>query len=183
MHIEFLHLQNFRKLKNCRIDLASKETLFVGANNSGKTSAMDALILFLTTRRSFDLKDFTLSNWASINKIGDNWLKEKDTKHFDLIIKPWETEIPTLDIWLQVDNSELQHVSNIIPSLDWKGGLLGVRLRYEPINLESLYTEFLKVSENAKEIYDSEKVQSESFNLWPKNLRDFLEGLSQKLCK
>ncbi|WP_245940733.1 AAA family ATPase [Winogradskyella eximia] len=66
MHIEFLHIQNFRKLKNCRIDVAEKETVFVGANNSGKTSAMDALILFLTKNRDFDFKDFTLSNWATI---------------------------------------------------------------------------------------------------------------------
>lgn len=175
MRIDFLHLQNFRKLKNCRIDISKKETVLVGANNSGKTSAMDALILFLTKNRSFDLKDFTLSNWAAINKIGDNWLNEKDPKKIDLSIKSWETEIPTLDIWLHVENSELQHVSNIIPSLDWKGGLLGVRLRYEPIDLESLCVEFLKVTENAKDIYDSKKGKSATFKLWPKNLRQFLD--------
>jgi len=26
---------------------------------------------------SFDLKDFTLSNWSAINKIGNNWLKKR----------------------------------------------------------------------------------------------------------
>ncbi|WP_407264884.1 AAA family ATPase [Tenacibaculum maritimum] len=175
MHIEFLHLQNFRKLKNCRIDVASKETLFVGANNSGKTSAMDALILFLTKNRAFDFKDFTLSNWAAINKIGGKWLKETEPEKIDLTIKSWETEIPTLDIWLRVENTELQHVSHIIPSLDWKGGLLGVRLRYEPIDIEALYAEFIKVTGNAKEIYDTKKEGASSFTLWPKNLRDFLD--------
>lgn len=175
MRIDFLHIQNFRKLKNCRIDISIKETLLVGANNSGKTSAMDALILFLTKNRSFDLKDFTLSNWSAINKIGEDWLKEKDLDKIDLTIKNWEPEIPTLDIWLQVENTELQHVSHIIPSLDWKGGLLGVRLRFEPIDIESLYAEFIKSVENAKEIYDSKKGKSATFNLWPKNLRDFLD--------
>jgi len=175
MKIDFLHIQNFRKLKNCRIDVSERETLLVGANNSGKTSAMDALILFLTKNRSFDLKDFTLSNWSAINKIGNNWLKEKDVEKLDLTSKPWESEIPTLDIWLQVENTELQHVSHIIPSLDWKGGLLGVRLRFEPIDIESLYSEFVKNIENAKEIYDSKKGKSATFNLWPKNLQHFLD--------
>ena len=32
MRIDFLHIQNFRKLKNCRIDISIKETLLVGAN-------------------------------------------------------------------------------------------------------------------------------------------------------
>lgn len=175
MRIDFLHLQNFRKLKNCRIDVSAKETLLVGANNSGKTSAMDALILFLTKKRSFDLKDFTLSNWSAIIKIGENWLKEEDSEKIDLTSKPWESEIPTLDIWLHVENTELQHVSHIIPSLDWKGGLLGVRLRYEPTDIESLYTEFIKSSQSAKEIYDAKKGKSATFNIWPQNLRDFLD--------
>ncbi len=175
MRLDFLHIQNFRKLKNCRIDVSAKETLLVGANNSGKTSAMDALILFLTKNRTFDLKDFTLSNWSAINKIGETWLKEKDPDKIDLTSKPWESEIPTLDIWLHVENTELQHVSHIIPSLDWKGGLLGVRLRFEPTDIESLYADFIKTTQNANKIYDSKKGKSATFNLWPKNLRDFLD--------
>lgn len=39
MKIAFVDIQNFRKLKQCRIDLSEETTLFVGANNSGKTSA------------------------------------------------------------------------------------------------------------------------------------------------
>lgn len=182
MRIEFLHLQNFRKLKNCRIDVASKETVLVGANNSGKTSAMDALILFLTKNRAFDFKDFTLSNWAAINKIGDKWLKEKDVAKVDFSMKSWETEIPTLDIWLRVENTELQHVSSIIPSLDWKGGILGVRLRYEPSDLEALYSEFTEVVKNSKEIYDG-KGDKSTFKLWPKDLRDFLDKKLSKYFK
>jgi len=174
MRIKFLHLQNFRKLKNCRIDTATKETVFVGANNSGKTSAMDALILFLTKNRSFDFKDFTLSNWAAINKIGHDWLKTIEPKSPDLSIQNWETEIPTLDVWLDVEKTELQHVSHIIPSLDWKGGLLGVRLRYEPVDIDKLYAEFMQVCANADEIYDAGKDKKSTFNLWPKNLVDFL---------
>ena len=65
MNIAFVNIQNFRKLKQCRIDFSDSTTLFVGANNSGKTSAMDALVKFLKTRR-FAFNDFTLSNHAPI---------------------------------------------------------------------------------------------------------------------
>jgi predicted ATP-dependent endonuclease of OLD family len=47
MNIDCVDIQNFRKLKKCRIDFSKEETVLVGANNSGKTTAMDALILFL----------------------------------------------------------------------------------------------------------------------------------------
>ena len=51
MHIKRFDIQNFRKLKCCKIELSDKTTVFVGANNSGKTSAMDALAKFLSARK------------------------------------------------------------------------------------------------------------------------------------
>ena len=44
MRIGSVHIRNFRKLKNCHIEFAEKETVFVGANNSGKTSAISAIV-------------------------------------------------------------------------------------------------------------------------------------------
>jgi predicted ATP-dependent endonuclease of OLD family len=52
MKINFVRIKNFRKLKNCKIVFSDKETIFVGANNSGKTTAIDALITFLE-RKTF----------------------------------------------------------------------------------------------------------------------------------
>ena len=49
MHIAFVKIQNFRKLKACRVDIAKRNTIFVGANNSGKTSAINAMTLFLNS--------------------------------------------------------------------------------------------------------------------------------------
>ena len=53
MKIDFIEIRNFRKLQSCKIDFSEKETIFVGANNSGKTTAMDALIIFLKTKNDF----------------------------------------------------------------------------------------------------------------------------------
>ncbi|RVT39548.1 hypothetical protein EMM73_19830, partial [Rheinheimera sediminis] len=88
MKIAFIDIQNFRKLKSCHLALSEEETIFVGANNSAKTSAMDALIKFLDNKRisistegvqrvssrSFHTQDFTLSNWRGLNSIGAAWL-------------------------------------------------------------------------------------------------------------
>ncbi len=75
MKIKFVGIQNFRKLKKCRIPFGDKETLFVGANNSGKTSAIDALINFLDTdkQKRFSVTDFTLSNWTALNEYAETW--------------------------------------------------------------------------------------------------------------
>lgn len=37
MKLSRLDISNFRKLKQCKIEIADRETIFVGANNSGKT--------------------------------------------------------------------------------------------------------------------------------------------------
>ena len=70
MKILTINIQNFRKLLQCRIDFSEKTTIFVGANNSGKTSAMDALGKFLSDRK-FTFNDITISKRIAINEIGD----------------------------------------------------------------------------------------------------------------
>ena len=50
MNISSIYIQNFRKLWRCEIGFSNQTTVFVGANNSGKTSAMDALGKFLAGR-------------------------------------------------------------------------------------------------------------------------------------
>lgn len=47
MKIQSVHIRNYRKLKNCHIDFGEKKTVLVGANNSGKTSAISAIVWFL----------------------------------------------------------------------------------------------------------------------------------------
>lgn len=177
MLIDFIHIQNFRKLKDCRIDFSEKETVFVGANNSGKTTAMDALILFFKLKNKFTTRDFTLSNWKDINAIAEDWLKEKDPLKLDFKIKRWEVNLPTLDIWLNVEKNELHYINRLIPTLDWAGGLLGIRLRFEPESIEELYREFSNDLNHARTVVASGKKmkKGDTFKLWPKDMWDFLE--------
>ncbi len=50
MRIDFVEIANFRKLFSTRVGFGPEKTIFVGANNSGKTSAMVALRTFLVGR-------------------------------------------------------------------------------------------------------------------------------------
>lgn len=170
MRISTVEIQNFRKLKSCKIDFSEKETIFVGANNSGKTTAMDALMTFLKTK-NFRTQDFTLSNWKELNKVSEKWTN-KEVKEEEKSIKLIEDFLPTLDLWLYVGNHELHYVSHIIPTLDWKGGLLGVRLRYEPKDINELIKDFSSTYNKSNQLLKEKK---KTFKLWPKHFWDFCE--------
>ncbi|KAA6313038.1 DNA replication and repair protein RecF [termite gut metagenome] len=168
MRINTVEIQNFRKLKSCKIDFSEKETIFVGTNNSGKTTAMDALMAFLKTK-NFKTQDFTLSNWKELNKVSEKWTS-KDVKDEEKSIKFIENFLPTLDLWLYVENHELHYVNHIIPTLDWKGGLLGIRLRYEPKDLNELIKDFSSIYNKSNQL-----LKKKTFKLWPKHFWDFCE--------
>ncbi|MGE0637668.1 MAG: ATP-dependent endonuclease, partial [Bacteroidia bacterium] len=177
MKIEFVEIQNFRKLKSCRIDFAAKETVFVGSNNSGKTSAMDALILFLKEKSKFSTRDFTLSNWKNINEIGNLWITKDPLDTQDLLIEKWQEFLPSLDVWINVESSEIHYVNHLIPTLDWKGGLLGIRFRLEPKNIEDLYRDYhTSFNSSKKTTEEAKKEKAEiSLKLWPKSMWNFIE--------
>lgn len=124
MKIASIYIKNFRKLRRCRIDFSKETTLFVGANNSGKTSAMDALGKFLAGR-NFVFNDFTISNRTAINTIGEEWVVKECEMPDDLA--KWEPLLPMMDVWLEVERSEIHYVASVIPTLKWRGGKLGIR--------------------------------------------------------
>lgn len=176
MKISCLEIQNFRKLKSCRIDIADDKTIFVGANNSGKTSAMDCLILFFKDKKKFTTQDFTLSNWESINKIGDEYsayFKEADFDETKLTVSTWQPFVPQLDVWINVEENEIHYVNHIIPTLDWAGGKLGIRLRFEPKNIEALYTDYNTAQSTVDKLMEDRK--KKTTKLWPIHLWDFLQ--------
>ena len=47
MHLHSYRLRNFRRLKDAHIELADDISIFVGSNNSGKTSATQAIHAFV----------------------------------------------------------------------------------------------------------------------------------------
>lgn len=176
MKIMTINIQNFRKLLQCRIDFSEKTTLFVGANNSGKTSAMDALGKFLSDRK-FTFNDITISKRIVINAIGNAWEKEKCDEPKDLT--EWDSIIPKMDIWLDVPRNEIHYVADIIPTLKWRGGKLGVRLAFLPKDIAKIFTDYRRIYFAARQ---TEKAKSKkkagktgNIHLYPKNLCEYLD--------
>lgn len=171
MRIVSVYIQNFRKLYRCRIDFSKETTLFVGANNSGKTSAMDAMGKFLK-EHSFVFNDFTLSNHTLINQIGNEWQKEDCEKPDSL--SAWTKLLPSLDIWLNVEAQDIHYVISIIPTLKWRGGLLGVRFLFQPANIETLFNDYREAYFTARKT-ETKGSEGSQLKLFPHDLCHFLE--------
>ena len=182
MRIDHIHIRNFRKLKNCRIDFNKDQTIFVGANNSGKTSAMSAIIWFLKDQNRFTTREFTLTNWRDINELANSWLAVNDeVKNREELLasllspEQWDNLVPSLDLWINVDEREAYMVYKLIPSLEWKKDLVGVRLRFEPKDIKNLYADFRIASLKVKEIKESPQYKdANNVDLFPQNMWDFL---------
>lgn len=185
MRIEFIEIANFRKLFSTRIGLSSEKTVFVGANNSGKTSAIAALRYFLLDRERSILRfnDFTLSHWPAINAMGIAW----ETAYLENQVLPvpeWDSILPFLDVWLRVAENELHYVQKILPSLDWDGGLLGVRMRLEPKDAEHLQQEYVTARAQALALQTAGAALAAEqgkaaadfrVTIWPLDLVEFLQ--------
>lgn len=171
MRIIGIDIQNFRKLFGCHIDISKETTLFVGANNSGKTSAMDALAKFLANR-SFVFNDITIAKRIDINRIGTKWVEADCEQPADLL--DWDTIVPKMDIWLDVAPNEMHYVASIIPTLKWRGGKLGVRLALLPKDVSNLFNEYREAYSSARTT-EHARVEKSSFNLFPKDLCEFLD--------
>ncbi|MHA7272949.1 AAA family ATPase [Arthrobacter sp. TMT4-20] len=203
MRIESVEIRNFRKLYSVRLDFSGETTLLVGANNSGKTSALIALRSFLKDGiRAFGKNDLTLSRWRDINDIGTAWLLDDCSP----CAKPgiWDEYLPSLDVWLRVSDVEVHRVSALIPTLDWAGGLVGVRFAVEPVDEDELARSFREVSLKSRTLRNqwrdtkatsfddasrsedagaAASSEAEGLSIWPENLIDFLSRDFQKHLK
>ena len=183
MKIQSVHIRNYRKLKNCHIDFGEKETVLVGANNSGKTSAISAIVGFLKNTDRFTLKEFTATNWALINEIGEKWLENDSVDEALLSSHQWDTIVPSMDVWINVEDGEQYRVNHLIPSLStWDGKKVGVRGQYGPKDVKKLYTAYKEAKTKANILESTEEWKKAGYpELYPRNLCDFLgKGLNLK---
>lgn len=173
MKISKIRIKNFRKLKDCHINLSDKETLFVGANNSGKTSAMHALMFFLGNEPSkFKFTDFPINNWEKINSIGESWIKENIDADIFNSGKEWQEYCPCLQICLSnIKAQELPKIKHLIPDLSWElEHPLHICLFYEPKDINKLRIDFIKYISQIRSL----DYQETELPL-PNSLKEFLE--------
>lgn len=131
---------------------------------------MVALRYFLLAPERLALRDVTISHWTKIDALGLAWEKNEDGS-VDL-----DSLLPVLDVWLYVPLSEIHHVVHILPTLDWKGGKLGVRLAYSVKDTARLKKDFLEARVSAKSaVVEKEDGTKVLLTLWPTSLTAFLE--------
>jgi len=176
MHLHCVRIRNFRRLKDVLIDFDPEISIFVGANNSGKTSATLALQIFLAgTKGKVAFHDFSVDCWSSFDKFGDfDSTAQQDTP---------SPACPTMsmDIWFSVEDSDLYKVLNFLPSLDWKGSLVGVRVEFSPVDPDKMLERYREAKTKAKPHIQVGTAERNAYHPWPKSLSDYLDrSLSQE---
>lgn len=142
---------------------------------------MTALRMFLAKKGNFCLNDLPVSLWRRIDEIGKKLEITPDTESIET---DWRSILPSLDVWVRFETNELHRVSHLLPTLDWSGEPIGVRLQLEPTSNDDFhkrYREARKASANtivaAKAAADEERKGSEEYtvSLWPASMCEFLE--------
>lgn len=173
MHLSAIRLENFRRLKEAQIDLEDDLTIFVGPNNSGKTSATHALNLFLAgSQARFSLYDFNADCWGKFSEIEAAALG--DVEAFPRI---------TMDLWLSVEESDLHRVVDLLPSLDWNGSRIGLRVEYGPRDIRDLLANYYAVKQASERHAQRDDQGALTYHPWPRSLRDYLERELRKEYK
>lgn len=160
MNLKVLAIRNFRRLKNVVIDLASDISIFVGTNNSGKTSVGHALQLFTGSGR-FDIHDFSVDLWADIISFGEG---------------DGQGCLPAMeiDVWFEVGPDDVHRVIDLLPSLAWEGSLVGMRVSYAPANPAATHARYVEMRQGVLNSVPKNDDGTPAFDLSPRNLREFL---------
>jgi predicted ATP-dependent endonuclease of OLD family len=169
MKVSSLALKNYRRLVDVNLVLDDKQTILVGANNSGKTSCIGALHTFLKSPDSLKVRDISKRNWKQIQELGKQ--AESDfpkTEEMQGLSDKLASLLPCLDIEITAAAGEAYKVRDILPDLEWRGGILSVRMTYEPVDIAKLLREFV----DARGVVSG---HTGTVSLWPKDLCDFLE--------
>lgn len=125
MKISRIAIRNFRRLENVQIDIEERESIFVGPNNSGKTSATAIFRCFLGGR-DFKIHDFSVARMADF----DAFVASEDAKQLPKI---------SLDLWFTIDPESIAfgRVFTLLPKLS-DFTCVGIRLSYEIVDAKKL---------------------------------------------
>lgn len=118
MRVSRVVIRNFRRLESVQIDIEERESIFVGPNNSGKTSATAIFRCFLGGR-DFKIHDFSVARMADF----DAFVATGDVGRLPRI---------SLDLWFTIDPESIAfgRVFTLLPKLS-DFARVGIRLSYE----------------------------------------------------
>lgn len=165
MYVHSLAFKNFRRLKDARVDFADDLTIFVGANNSGKTSATHAIELFLSGGKDkFTVHDFYAGCWADF----ENFPAE------GAIDAKVEFPAISLDAWISVDADNLYRVVELLPRAAWEGSLVGLRIEFAAKDAAQTLANFRAKATKVAKFAKTKEKDGQDYKPWPRNMRDYL---------
>nr|WP_211234257.1 AAA family ATPase [Rhodovibrio salinarum] len=153
-------------MANVNIDLDRDISIFVGANNSGKTSVAHAINFFVNASRDrVSFHDISACRW-------------KDIDAFEAEAGGASLPVLSLDLWFVVEQADLHRVLDLLPRLEWEGSQVGVRIAFAPRNEDDTLARFNERHQKAQDaVADMETPEGqEPYIAPPRSLREFLEG-------
>ena len=78
MYLSKMHVENYRLLKNVDVTFDRDLTLFVGKNNTGKTSIMEILSFLASDKKNLIIDDYPLEARNELYNAIDNYWREHD---------------------------------------------------------------------------------------------------------
>ena len=168
MNLKAFHVQNFRRLKDVVVQLDSSTSIFVGANNSGKTSATHVFQLFLgESAEKFAIHDFSADCWKAFNAID---LGKTTAEGVEL--PPFPTII--LDLWFEVQDADLHRIIDLLPSLNWQNTHLGVRIEFAAKDTAQLIANYKESKSKVPKKPTPVEGVADEYHPWPKTMTDYL---------
>lgn len=170
MFLSAIRIKNYRRLSDVTIDLDNEISIFVGSNNSGKTSVAHAMHFFVSgSRDRFRFHDISACRWGDI----DDFEAGKDGSSLPVL---------SIDLWLEVERADLHRVIDLLPNLDWLGTKVGVRIEFAPHNEDETLAKFRERHASAQEAFRGAGTTDgdDQYVAPPRTLREFLEEEIQK---
>lgn len=91
--------------------------------------------------KKFELFDFSAALWAEIDAIGSTPPGDEDaSKQLPSIL---------LDLWFRVGEDDLATAMSLLPSTEWDGKCVGIRVAFEPRDPHALVRTFHELHEKA----------------------------------
>ncbi|WP_160050604.1 MULTISPECIES: AAA family ATPase [unclassified Nocardiopsis] len=167
MRIKTVRVENFRRLRQVKIDLNESATVCVGANNSGKTSITHIFRSFFVEKaRDLTFYDFNSGCWD-------------DFAHID---EGADFPVIRLDLLLEVEKEDWYRVIEMMSfqDLDEDIGQVALRVEFGPKDGPGgLLADFREARRKAR--HTTRKAKSEKrwrkgvYSPWPEDMRDYLD--------
>ncbi|WP_191271883.1 ATP-dependent nuclease [Nocardiopsis terrae] len=166
MRIKSVRVENFRRLRSVKVDLDHNSTVFVGANNSGKTSMTHVFRFFFERRKSdFTFYDFNSGCWDQFQGVVD--LSQDEAEELPKI---------RLDLLLEVGRQDWYRVVELMSFHDLSEDIGRVALRLEFAPRGDLAERFRAAREKARQAKEQQSAEEKGiFAPWPEDLRDYLD--------